>query len=599
MNKLQTGFLPGPNGRMYLSVLSPEKECTNSPWVIHVPAFGEEMNKSRAMIASQARELADRGMLVLIPDLFGTGDSTGSLSEATWQAWRNEILYLIRWSRTQGADHITLWGHRLGCLLAADVSSTEPPDAMLLWQPVHSGRQHMAQFLRLRVAGGLTSGSGETTAELRERLMQGESLEIGGYTLPGCLFQQIESQTLVKLTPDSNIRVTILEVVSEDCKPVTPITRNLVEQWTQAGVACSAGTATGAPFWMTQELIFLPDLIEKTSTQLGLVNGDSQNYSGVGLNEGNQVCSILDGLTPQSEDGVDAVVFPCGDEQLAGILHQGNGNSALGILVVVGGPQYRVGSHRQFVSLAEYLASHGLPVLRFDYRGMGDSSGSLLGFEHIHLDITSAIDAFQSKDPTINEVVIWGLCDAATAAVFYAASDPRVRGLVLVNPWVYSERGAAKAYLKHYYIQRLFQRGFWQKVFSGKFSVFSSATSAWKLSKNALAGETTGEANRCSTVEPQVVAASVESDNLVLRFTDSLARFKGDVFFILSGKDLTAAEFIDAIHDNRKLGKLMKGKNVSRVTLPEADHTFSRAPWQSELEKLSFDSLKRLISSRG
>jgi len=46
-----------------------------------------------------------------------------------------------------------------------------------------------------------------------------------------------------------------------------------------------------------------------------------------------------------------------------------------GVLIVVGGPQYRVGSHRQFVMLARFLADHGVPCMRFDYRGMGDVSG--------------------------------------------------------------------------------------------------------------------------------------------------------------------------------------------------------------------------------
>ena len=156
MSQLQTGFLPGPNGSLHVSMWHPMGAVTSSHWVIHVPAFGEEMNKSRAMVARQARALAARGVIVLVPDLFGTADSAGELQEATWQAWRDDIAYLAEWARAHGAVHLTLWGHRMGCLLAADVAQSlpTPTGRLVFWQPVHSGKQHMAQFLRLRMAAG-------------------------------------------------------------------------------------------------------------------------------------------------------------------------------------------------------------------------------------------------------------------------------------------------------------------------------------------------------------------------------------------------------------------------------------------------------------
>ena len=71
------------------------------------------------------------------------------------------------------------------------------------------------------------------------------------------------------------------------------------------------------------------------------------------------------------------VVFSCGGDQLVGMVHPAA--ARLGVVIVVGGPQYRVGSHRQFVLMARDLAREGYPVLRFDYRGMGDSDGAVRG----------------------------------------------------------------------------------------------------------------------------------------------------------------------------------------------------------------------------
>ena len=67
--------------------------------------------------------------------------------------------------------------------------------------------------------------------------------------------------------------------------------------------------------------------------------------------------------------------FACQDCRLYGVLHRPRSRGRSGVLIVVGGPQYRVGSHRQFVLLARFLAGRSIPVLRFDYRGMGDSEG--------------------------------------------------------------------------------------------------------------------------------------------------------------------------------------------------------------------------------
>ena len=88
-----------------------------------------------------------------------------------------------------------------------------------------------------------------------------------------------------------------------------------------------------------------------------------------------------------------ALSFTCAGEKLLGIVAAPELPKSTGVLVLVGGPQYRVGSHRQFRLLARALAKAGYPLMRFDYRGMGDSIGDLRNFEAVNDDITAAIDA--------------------------------------------------------------------------------------------------------------------------------------------------------------------------------------------------------------
>ena len=132
-----------------------------------------------------------------------------------------------------------------------------------------------------------------------------------------------------------------------------------------------------------------------------------------------------------------AFTFDCQGKALLGILHVGEAHARRGVLVVVGGPQYRVGSHRQFVLLARALAAAGFPTLRFDYRGMGDADGEARDFEAVSDDLKAAVDALCQRCPQLQEIVIWGLCDAASAALFLCRpgySDQRVSTAQSLGP---------------------------------------------------------------------------------------------------------------------------------------------------------------------
>ncbi|MDP1606054.1 MAG: hypothetical protein Q8L93_05360 [Rhodocyclaceae bacterium] len=109
----------------------------------------------------------------------------------------------------------------------------------------------------------------------------------------------------------------------------------------------------------------------------------------------------------------EAVRFTCENENLCGILARPRQAADMGVVIVVGGPQTRVGSHRQFVLLSRVLAAAGFPVLRFDHRSMGDSTGTPRNFEAIAPDIRAAIDALQSACPGVTRIALWDLCDAA------------------------------------------------------------------------------------------------------------------------------------------------------------------------------------------
>jgi len=266
------------------------------------------------------------------------------------------------------------------------------------------------------------------------------------------------------------------------------------------------------------------------------------------------------------------VSFSCEQEQLIGIIHKPDTYKQSGMLVIVGGPQYRVGSHRQFVLLARRLAKSGIPVMRFDYRGMGDSSGKARTFEDIDLDIRLAIDAFIQQVPDLKKIYLWGLCDAATAALLYAVNDSRVAGLILLNPWVRTESGEAKTYLKHYYFRRLFEKEFWKKMLEGKLNVKTSLASfVGMIAKSRNIGRVRSE----------------DSASLPDRFLAGLRAYKGEICLILSMNDLTANEFRGFLNSSPFRTGLLGKDRIVIHEVAGANHTFSRHEWREEAEKLT------------
>lgn len=270
-------------------------------------------------------------------------------------------------------------------------------------------------------------------------------------------------------------------------------------------------------------------------------------------------------------------------DTLPAILHAPAAPRDLGVLIVVGGPQYRVGSHRQFVLLARALCAAGYPVLRFDYAGMGDATGDARSFEQAGPDIRAAIDRF-CDEAGLSRVVLWGLCDAASASLFHAHGDARVAGLALANPWVRTAASEANAYLKHYYRQRLFSPAFWGKLLTGGFD--------WRASLASLRGFW----RQRRGARPEAITPHTLSGSLPERMAQAWRAFPGPILLLLSGDDLTAREFLDVAGAPGPWSGLLSRPQVSRYDLPEANHTFSCQAWRDQVAACTIAWLARLTS---
>ncbi|WP_064736050.1 hydrolase 1, exosortase A system-associated [Azohydromonas australica] len=257
------------------------------------------------------------------------------------------------------------------------------------------------------------------------------------------------------------------------------------------------------------------------------------------------------------------LAFECQGVQLVGVLAEPAQVplSDTGVVIVTGGPQYRAGAHRLFVRLARALAGAGHPALRFDLRGMGDSEGESPGFEHTAPDIGAAIAALLARCANLRHIMLWGLCDGASAALLYlhATHDARVRGLCLANPWVRSARGLARTRVKHYYTRRLLQREFWLKLLRGGVGL----------------GAVRGLLTNLGTVLCRRRAQAGSPLGFEQRMAQAWQIFDGELLLLLSGNDLAAKEFLDRCADDAAWHAALQHPQLRQAGFAQADHTFS------------------------
>ena len=133
------------------------------------------------------------------------------------------------------------------------------------------------------------------------------------------------------------------------------------------------------------------------------------------------------------------VVFYNQDQQINGILHAPTGSDAPcpAVAFFHGFTGTKVEPHRIFVKTARELAALGFYVLRFDFRGSGDSAGDFsemtIGGEVS--DAIKSIDvltAMPGVDP--DRIGILGLSMGGCVAAFVSGQDSRVKSTVMWAP---------------------------------------------------------------------------------------------------------------------------------------------------------------------
>jgi len=113
------------------------------------------------------------------------------------------------------------------------------------------------------------------------------------------------------------------------------------------------------------------------------------------------------------------------------------------VLLLNAGLLHRVGPNRLHVVLARRLAEAGLPVLRFDYSGLGESEARR---DEVPLEQSALAEGLEAMEfletsGVARRFVPMGICAGAENAQRLAREDERVVGAVLIDGYAYRTRG--------------------------------------------------------------------------------------------------------------------------------------------------------------
>ena len=221
------------------------------------------------------------------------------------------------------------------------------------------------------------------------------------------------------------------------------------------------------------------------------------------------------------------LTFDCEGAQLCASLDEAGG--ATGILMVTGGSQTRIGSHRLYERLAKTLATHDFPCFRFDRRGVGDSAGDDPGYRGSAADLAAAVASFRAERPTLRHIVGIGLCDGATALALYG-TEAGIDGTVMINPWLVEaeEDAPPPAAIRRHYREQLTSLSGWKRLLGGSVSYRKLLKGIKKAAKPIEGSELAAE-----------VAQALRRD----RMPAALILAKGDATAIAAAREVRARAF--------------------------------------------------------
>jgi len=556
--------------------------------VLICPPWGWDEVTSYRGRRAWAEDLATAGFPTLRIDLPGAGDSAGSPDDPDLvSGWSGAIDAAARWlSARPGVGRVAAIGLGLGGLLAMRaIRDGAPIDTVVLWAVPPNGRTYLRelrafsamQSTQVRDAAGTVDGS---------KAMGG--LEAGGFALSAATMQAM-SEIDIAEPPLAGLERAMVLV-----RPGMAGDAAVANRLEQSGVPATRASGSG---WT--EMVFHPEQYAPAVTAFRTVSewfaslpppqrrvGTTSiaEVSSVELAAGDRDRSIRE--TPIR------IPRPFGD--LFGIVAQAPEAPTTDLCAIFlnAGAVRRIGPNRLWVETARRWAARGVPSVRMDMEGIGDSDGDPARYADVGQFYTA--EAGASVDAVINAMaarglgprfVVVGLCAGGYWAFHRGAADPRIVAALVLNPralvWdsgLLSRREARK-------VERLLEPHLWKRIAQGKIGASRMVAVSRAVASRAVASVRRGPGAHGQGTTAEVLDGAL----------DALRQHGTRVVLAFSGNEpvhdeLAASGILEGLHD---------WPNVVLDSLPASDHTLRPLVAQAAARELLDRELNRLIDRPG
>jgi pimeloyl-ACP methyl ester carboxylesterase len=434
------------------------------------PPFGWEEMCSYRPRRAWAQALAKAGYPAVRIDLPGAGDSAGSPSDpGRVDAWTRAVATAAAWLRREtGCQRVVAIGLGLGGMVACRAIAQDAPiDDLVLWGVPAAGRRLVRE---LRAYAGVVAARYPAEVENPPPLPEG-ALEVTGFLLSAETAGALSELDLTRLPfPDAAHRRILM--VERDGLGVDKGLRDHF-QGQGADVEVVASNEYSALMSHPQEAKVPYATIDRTFAWLASAPGGArvadEPIAVTAELERAEVEFAYAGSTIREAP----LAFEVGPGRLFGVLSQPVDTDALPFCAVLlnSGAIRRIGPNRTWVEQARAWAARGVPTVRVDLAGIGDSDGDDRPYVDVGRlytpEMTEQVLAVLEqlrKRGLPDRFILVGLCSGAYWALHAALADERIVGAMMVNLFAFQwsddlvaerDRREAVAALNTYALKRL------------------------------------------------------------------------------------------------------------------------------------------------
>ena len=411
--------------------------------VLLCPLYGNEDLCSYRARRRWAQRLVAAGHPTLRIDLPGTGDSAGGPHDLElFEAWTDSLAVAGGWLRVEAdCARVVAIGIGLGGLLAyRALAAGVPIDDLVLWGTPARGRTWVRQLRAL----SRMEASRETAAEDDHDGLDGGppnplpdgALESAGFVMSRETVEALEALDLTELAlPDAPSRRVLM--LQRDGLEVDRRLRAVLEQ-SGAEVSVEPGPGYGGMVSPPQQSHAPLEVIESVCRWL----------SGCPPSAATAAPTVAIATTTELELEVDGrtirelpIALSLEDGRLVGVLSESDAAPQICAVMLNAGALRHIGPNRMWVELARRWAAQGVPTLRIDLTGIGDSDGDASTLEQDegfyvdrYIEQTQEVLAALVARGLPERFVLAGLCSGAYWALHAALADACVRGAFMINP---------------------------------------------------------------------------------------------------------------------------------------------------------------------